>query len=407
MRPDKGTQIISCSGAASQYECPVCASGDISVFWEASDLPVFCNVLCATREEALQVPRGDIRLGFCGGCGLIRNVAFEPERLSYGPAYENSLHFSPRFQEYADTLAARLVDRYALRGKVILEIASGKGDFLRKLCELGDNRGIGFDPSCQPDGSEADGTCQITFIQDSYSERHADLQADFICCRHALEHIADPLEFLRMIRRGLGDRTDAIVFFEVPNALFTLRELGIWDLIYEHCTYFVSRSLRRLFALAGFDVLGVTEEYGEQFLSIEATPSTGDGGDAPLPDGGDRQLVQDIRAFAARYRNKVNEWRARLGETQRGGQRAVVWGSGSKGVTFLNIMRPEEQIEFVVDINPRKAGMFVAGTGQEIVTPAFLRTYRPETVVVMNPIYVDEIRLTLKDMDVAASLLVA
>ena len=406
MRPDKGTQIISCSGAASQYECPVCASGDISVFWEASDLPVFCNVLCATREEALQVPRGDIRLGFCGGCGLIRNVAFEPERLSYGPAYENSLHFSPRFQEYADTLAARLVDRYALRGKVIFEIASGKGDFLRKLCELGDNRGIGFDPSCQPDGSEADGTCQITFVQDSYSERHADLQADFICCRHALEHIADPLEFLRMIRRGLGDRTDAIVFFEVPNALFTLREFGVWDLIYEHCTYFVPGSLRRFFALSGFDVLHVTEEFGGQFLTIEARPSLGAAGDAPPCDADREGVAADVRAFAAKYRRTVECWRSRLAEMRSAGQRAVVWGSGSKGVTFLNTLRPDEQIEYVVDINLRKQDMYVAGTGQKIVAPAFLRDLRPDVVIVMNAIYADEVRTTLIDMNATAELLV-
>jgi hypothetical protein len=31
-------------------------------------------------------------------------------------------------------------------------------------------------------------------------------------------------------------------YLEVPNGLFTLRDLGIWDLIYEHCQYFTAAS---------------------------------------------------------------------------------------------------------------------------------------------------------------------
>ena len=378
------------------------------MFWEASGLPVFCNVLCATREEARRVPRGDIRLAFCGGCGLIFNRAFEPGRMEYGEAYENSLHFSPRFQEYAHQLAARLVERHALRGKVVLEIACGKGDFLRTLCSLGGNRGIGFDPSCEPTSAAADWTGRITFVQDYYSERHADHRADFVCCRHALEHVADPLEFVRLVRRSLGDRTEAIVFFEVPNALFTLREMGIWDLIYEHCTYFVPGALKRLFVRAGFDVLNVAEEFGGQFVTIEARPrAEAADGVAQVGDDDLQSSAHDVRAFATNYRHKVDQWRAWLDEMRRNGRRAVVWGSGSKGVTFLNILGAEECIEYVVDINPRKQGMHVAGTGQQVVAPEFLRDYRPESIVVMNPIYLQEIRAATDPFGLAAEFSVA
>ena len=70
---------------------------------------------------------------------------------------------------------------------------------------------------------------------------------------------------------------------------------------------------------------------------------------------------------------------------------AVVWGAGSKGVTFLNLMNATDVITHVVDINPRKQGMFVAGTGQPIIGPEQLTEVKPDLVLIMNPLYKDEI----------------
>jgi hypothetical protein len=36
--------------------------------------------------------------------------------------------------------------------------------------------------------------------------------------------------------------------------------------------------------------------------------------------------------------------------------------------------------------------MFVAGSGQRIVPPDFLRDYQPDIVIVMNPLYIGEIQ---------------
>src|SRR4051794_37757381 len=91
--------------------CPVCRSGDLEEFFELTGMPVYCNHLWPSHEAARSCPRGDIRLAWCHRCGLIRNVAFDPARLEYTGDYENSLHFSPRFQDYARSLAARLVNQ--------------------------------------------------------------------------------------------------------------------------------------------------------------------------------------------------------------------------------------------------------------------------------------------------------
>lgn len=371
--------------------CPVCDFVGIHPFLTILQVPVHCNLLWMVREQALRAPAGEIRLGFCLDCGHIFNLAFDSKLMEYSHDYENSLHFSPRFQEYARSLALRLLERYQLYDKDIIEIGSGRGDFLRLLCQLGGNRGVGFDPSYGREPSESTDADQITFIRDFYSERYAGYQADLICCRHVLEHIEHPVDFIANVHRSIGDRLDTAVYFEVPNVLFTLQELGIWDVIYEHCSYFSRSSLARAFWRGGFNVDGIRASFAGQFLGIEARPSRDSAAPVGPETGGADEMADDVLAFAERYRRKVQTWQQILQGTREAGQRVVVWGAGSKGVTFLNALKTRDQIEFVVDINPRKQGMYIAGTGQQIVAPEFLRDYAPDVVIVMNPVYMDEI----------------
>jgi hypothetical protein len=66
------------------------------------------------------------------------------------------------------------------------------------------------------------------------------------------------------------------------------------------------------------------------------------------------------------------------------GRSVIVWGAGAKAVTFLNIVDPTGSvISHVVELNPRKAGRFIAGSGQEIVEPNALRELRPEVIVLI------------------------
>ena len=82
----------------------------------------------------------------------------------------------------------------------------------------------------------------------------------------------------------------------------------------------------------------------------------------------------------------------------------MIWGAGSKGVSYLTTLGLQDEIGYAVDINPFKQGMFMAGTGQEVVGPDFLRDYGPDLVVAMNPIYLAEIRAELDRIGVDADL---
>ncbi len=326
--------------------------------------------------------------------------------MEYTQEYENSLHFSPRFQAYATALADGLIAKYDLRDKDIVEIGAGKGDFLIMLCAMQENRGWGYDPSYVPD--EGYTAPNVTFVQDFYTEKYTNQRADLIVCRHVLEHIEEPDAFIAQVRRRAVGEQESVVFFEAPNSLWTLREGGIWDIIYEHCSYFSPLSLAHLFRRHGFKVLAVNEVFGGQFLTIEATPDNSKV--AVLPDISVELDAIDGRCagrFAADYRAKREEWQSRLGALAAAGKCGVIWGAGSKGVTFLNAMATGDEIVAVVDINPRKQGKFVPGTGQRIVPPSALVEIQPDFVIIMNANYHDEIGNMLADIGVSADILVA
>ncbi len=374
---------------------------------QISGLPIFCNVLLSSREEAISAPRGDVLLGFCPHCGHVFNRLFCPELLEYSEGYENSLHFSPFFQDYAHWLANDLISRYDLHGKKVIEIGSGKGDFLRMLCQLGNNRGVGYDPSYIPQAEEQQRDAQVRFIQGFYSDGAPETRADLIYSRHTLEHMSDPVAFTRTVRRAIGEQERTAVFFEVPSASLIFQTLSVWDIIYEHFSYFSQSSLERLMSSHGFHVCKVYETYSGQFLCVEASPTDCSSNLIRSNDAERDRFKADVFRFPTNYHDKISRWQERFAEMHKEGKKAVVWGAGSKGVSFLNMLSGETGIEYLVDINPRKVGKFIPGTGQEIVPPQFLRTYQPDVVIVMNPNYRGEIADMARDQDLTVEFLLA
>ncbi len=378
--------------------CPNCKSAPMAVFYEVRGTPVHSVLLMRTREQALTYPQGEIHLALCDNCGFISNTAFDASLHEYSPDYEATQSYSPTFNAFHRQLAQRLIDSFDLHDREIIEIGCGHGEFLILLCEMGPNRGVGFDPAYIEERILHPAKERIHFVQDFYSEKYADVQSDFVVCKMTLEHIPDTADFLATVRRSVGDRTETRVFFQIPNASYVLRDVAFWDVYYEHCSYFTKASLAHVFAQEGFDVLDLFTDYDDQYLMIEARPVAGQG-DAGRPLA---PMVTDVRREVAYFKTEIPHrlagWRATLDDIREQGQRAVLWGSGSKGVAFLNKLAVTDEIGYVVDINPNKFGTYMAGTGHEIVGPSFLQEFQPDTVIIMNPIYEPEIAAQLAEL---------
>ncbi len=391
------------AGKAAQL-CPNCDRAGLSFFYSFEEIPVHSCLLISNRREAMEYPRGDILLGYCSGCGFVTNVKFDPRVHDYSDRYEETQGYSSCFNSFAGSLAGRLVDRYGLRNKDVLEIGCGKGEFLTLLCKLGNNRGVGIDPSFVPERNPASLDLDIRFIRDFYSEKYRHLPADFICCRHTLEHIAPTGEFLRQLRRTIGDKTETLVFFEVPDTLRILREGAFWDIYYEHCSYFSPGSLARLFRASGFTLVDLALDFGRQYILLTARPDKETIKSYFDLENDLTDMTYAVFLFNRICFSKIDWWRNWVSGTMSAGKRVVIWGSGSKGVAFLTTLKRVDRIEYVVDINPYRQGKYMPGTGQEIISPEFLTKYKPHHIIVMNPIYYREIQAELDRLRINTEL---
>ncbi len=381
--------------------CPICRSNSLATFLRRKQVPVYQNLIMKDQRSALEIPRGDLSLAVCEDCGFVFNQDFEPSMMSYGEDYNNTQSCSSLFDDYLSNLARKLVVEKGVKNSRVVEVGCGKGQFLRKLIDMGGNIGYGFDPSYVGPDTDLEG--RLRFKKCYYGKEWAYIPADVIVCRHVIEHLPDPLDLLYTIRRALLNSPRARVFFETPSVEWILRNQVIWDFFYEHCSYFTEASLTTAFEASGFCVESVQPVFGEQYLWLEARPLSQDKEPAVTKRPGS---MPDLATEFAASESALKElWRVRVQKLAAKGKIAI-WGGGAKGVTFANLIDPERRwIACAVDLNPHKQGGFLPGTGHPIIGYQELRPYNVWAAVLMNSNYRDENFALLRCADLKVELI--
>jgi SAM-dependent methyltransferase len=376
----------------SNIPCPVCTSSQTEPFLCRPSVVVHQNLVIDDPRCAKQLNRGTLLLLCCRSCGFVFNAAFDPALLEYGSSYDNTQLNSPLFHAYTEELVRHLVHDRGVRDCSIVEVGCGNGAFLQRLIDFdgAGNSGWGFDPSYTGPDSAAGGRLQ--FVRRYYDTACADVPADIVVCRHVIEHVPRPVELLRSVRGALVHSPNARLFFETPCVEWVLKHRVVWDFFYEHCSYFSKSSLRTAFEQAGLRVVEVRHVFGSQYLWLEA--AQGDASAPPQPTPGQAPAL--AQAFGEAEPRMVSEWHRTVEQLSgRGG--VAVWGAGAKGVTFANLVDPgAARFACVVDINPRKQGRYLPGTGHAIVAPSALQERGVRTALVMNPNYRGEIAALLQ-----------
>ncbi|KQX62916.1 class I SAM-dependent methyltransferase [Angustibacter sp. Root456] len=384
--------------------CPLCGTDGGRVVHRAEAVPVHSCLLVDSRDDALSLPRGTVTLVMCEHCGHLANRSFDEGLTAYSGRYEDSQAFSPTFTAYGTSLAERWVGEHRLQGRRVLEIGAGRGDFSRMLVGAGVAGVDAMDPTIVATRAGDDEGGRIRWVAEAFDDTTgaaAVRDVDAVTFRHVLEHVNDPRALLGALRAALGERTDVPVLVEVPDATRVLAEGAFWDVYYEHCAYFVPSTVAALFEACGFEVRDVSLVFDGQYLLVTAfaagVPSTPH---AAVVSASELRTVEELAgAFEARVEATTRRWRGELDARSRNGSDVVLWGSGSKPTAFLSAMGPlAATISRVVDVNPYKQGRFMLGSGLPIVAPASLAAQPADLVVIMNPVYRNEIENNVRTL---------
>ncbi|MFW8566993.1 class I SAM-dependent methyltransferase [Orrella sp. 11846] len=330
------------------------------VLYQQREFPVFQNKTYNSAQEARDCVKGDIVLIQDPHTGIVCNSAFDASLMVYDEDYQNEQGLSSAFQDHLDQVAEIVAK--TLGKTSLVEVGCGKGYFLERLIGQGFDV-TGFDPAYE--GNNPRIRCE------AFSPGIID-QATGLILRHVLEHIQNPIDFLRSI--AIANGGSGRIYIEVPCLDWIIARRAWFDIFYEHVNYFRISDFSRWFG----KVIEAGHLFGGQYLyavvdlsslrteALTAEPVT---------------LPSDFTFSAPALSHDV------IGPR-------VIWGGSSKGVIFSLLMaRASLPIDIIIDINPAKQGRFVASTGLRISSPEEALPQLPEgtPIYIMNSNYREEI----------------
>ena len=328
--------------------------------YRAEQLPIFQNRMYDTVEEARECQRGDVRLVQNLQTGLIYNADFCPELMTYDARYQNEQAVSPQFRRHLDEVM-KIVERTMGR-RGLVEVGCGKGYFLEILSEHGFDI-TGFDPTYEGNNPR---------VKQHYFEPGVGITAQGLILRHVLEHVQDPLQFLRNLRVANND--SGLIYIEVPCFDWICEHRAWFDIFYEHVNYFRLADFEHMFG----HVIESGRLFGGQYIYMIAdlsslkTPQVSERGRMAFPEDFLRSLGGGLAH-----------------------ETSAVWGGASKGVIFTLLRsRLGWPAELVIDINPAKQGKYLPATGLKVHSPEEGMAKLPAgaTLYVMNSNYLEEIK---------------
>ena len=352
---------------------------------------------CESYLSAAEIDAGEtfypLHVRVCESCLLVQLPAYIPaEDIFSDYAY---------FSSYSDSWVAharRFVDD-AVRtlplgpDSFLVEVASNDGYLLQHSVARG-IRSLGIEPAANiAEVARAKGIeTEVAFLGEEVGRdvaaRHG--RADLVAANNVFAHVPDIVDFSKGLRALVADH--GRVSIEIPH-LLRLIEGNEYDTIYhEHFSYLSLLTAQRVLAEADLTVVDIEElpTHGGS-MRLWSTVS----GSAPdvqpsvarvLADEADAGLdsLQGHAGFAEQVAAVRNDFVEFLINCQRKGQRVAGYGAPGKGNTLLNHCGIRSDLmEFTVDRNPHKQGMYLPGTHIPIHPVERLAQEQPDFVVIM------------------------
>lgn len=195
-------------------------------------------------------------------------------------------------------------------------------------------------------------------------------RAEILLVRHILEHATSPPAFIQALKQLVTQQGYVVV--EVPDcsrAMDALDYTTIWE---EHTLYYTPDTFANGFAPAGLTVVR-SENYPYPFEnSLVAIVTPNGGGGSKVAGTAVERERQRGMVFGQGFAGRRDRVRAFLEAHRRDRGRIALFGAGHLACTFVSVFGVEDAIEFIIDDNPNKRGMYMPGSRLPIVGSAAL-----------------------------------
>lgn len=341
-----------------------------------------------------------LEVAFCPDCTLVQILEEVPPEKLFVDNYLYFSSFSPYLLEHSREHAEGLIaSRNLGPDSFVVEVASNDGYLLRNFVEHGIPV-LGVEPA--PDQAVAAEQVGVPTLTEFFgAETAAKIRAehgpaDVIIANNVMAHVPDLNGFVEGFAVLLAD--DGVVTVENPCIRDLIDHCEFDTVYHEHHCYFSCHAVDALVRRHGLFLNHV--EYfpklhgGTLRWHIGRTDARTPEAQAFLDEEVERGLVgfDYYRDFGA----SVSAIKTDLLELLRGlradGKTIAAYGAAAKGSTLVNYVGiGTDLVDFVVDRNVHKQGLFMPGTHLPISDPARLLEDQPDYLLLLAWNFKDEI----------------
>jgi SAM-dependent methyltransferase len=378
--------------------CRSCGSTRSELVLSLGDTPLTAAFL--TDEQLTQPePRYPLDVAVCPDCSLMQVMASVPPEVIFCNDYPYYSSFSDTLLSHSRANAEHLIAARSLGpDSLVLELASNDGYMLRYFHA----RGIpvlGIDPAEGPARAAIEAgiptRCRF-FGKDLAHELRAEgKSADVVIANNVLAHVPDLNGFVEGINVVL--KADGVAVIEVPYAVELVESCEFDTIYHEHLCYFSVTALVPLFQRQGL-TLNRIEHFPIHGGTIRLYVSRDDCVDESVSDALARERALGVdgvsyyQGFAARVAGIKHELTSTLTDLKRRGASIAAYGAAAKGCILLNYAAiGTDVIDFVVDRNPHKQGMYMPGVHIPVRDPSELLVRSPDFVLLLAWNFKDEV----------------